>query len=251
VIAVQRHRASRPAEGRPRLVAVPGIDGSDGSIRPIVESLAATRDVSVVNYHDEDARTVEALADQMATALRSGFDEPFDVLGQSIGTIFAAQLAARSGLAVRRVVLCCTFTKLRWNTLRVANAFLSVTPRSIFSATAPISMRVVCGPVGDGGHHPFFEASRNANKAGVIKRTGWQIGRDFSPDIAAVKQPMLILMGARDRFVPNASREVAKLRQLLAHQDAEQQKASRTLVRDAFASACRCRFKGPNSLETT
>ncbi|MGH2899124.1 MAG: alpha/beta hydrolase, partial [Solirubrobacteraceae bacterium] len=122
--------------------------------------------------------------------------------------------------AVRRVVLCCTFTKLRWNTLRVANAVLTVTPGSIFSFTAPLSMRVVCGPVGDGSHHPFFDASRNADKRGVIKRTGWQIGRDFSPDIAAVKQPMLILMGARDRFVPNASREVAKLRQLLAHQDA-------------------------------
>jgi pimeloyl-ACP methyl ester carboxylesterase len=204
----------------PPLVAIPGIDGSSGSLLPIVRGLAERRRVVVVDYTDEQATSVEQLSEEIARALRKELGEPVDLLGQSIGTIFAAQLDAGSMIPSRRIVLCCTFTRLRWTALRLSNAMLRLTPSWLYRAIAPASMAIVCGPVGDGADHPFFAASRAARKEGIIKRTGWEIGRDFATDLARVRSPLLVLMGQKDRFVPNVGREVEKLARLFDGRDA-------------------------------
>lgn len=212
---IRLERIGTGASGLP-LVMVPGIDGSGGSVIPIAQALAADRLVFIADYSGEDNPTVEALTAEIAGQIAASVPGPFDLFGQSIGTIPAAQIASAGALPVRKLVLCCTFTRLRWTALRVSNALVAITPRWLFAATAPGLMKLVCGPVGDGGNHPFFEASRRADKHGVMKRTAWQIDRDFSPDIAAVQLPMLVLMGEQDRFVPDLGREVEKLRALLA-----------------------------------
>ena len=82
-------------------------------------------------------------------------------------------------------------------------------------------MAVVCGPVGDGIKHPFFEASKNSLKAGVIKRTTWEINRDFAEDLIKMEVPCLFLMGEKDRFVPNAKKELERLTRLFADRPAK------------------------------
>lgn len=216
---IRLERIGSAPSGTP-LVMIPGIDGSSGSVLPIAQALARERPVFITDYTAEQNATVETLSSEIAGLLGASLPGPFDVIGQSIGTIFASQVACAPTLPVRRVVLCCTFTRLRWTTMRVSNTLLAITPRSLFAATAPTMMKLVCGPVGDGANHPFFEASRRADKHGVLKRTAWQIGRDFSPDIAAVQLPLLVLMGARDRFVPDIDREIDTLRSLLAGRNA-------------------------------
>lgn len=209
------------ASARPALLAVPGIDGTPASLAPIIARLAGARQVVVADYSREENATIEQLADEVRRLAATAMWGPIDLLGQSIGSVVAAMVESRGTLPVRRVALCCTFTRLRWNALRASNAMLGVTPRPLFRLISPLAMRVVCGPVGDGARHPFFAASRDADPRGVRKRTAWQIGRDFASDLARIRRPLLVLMGDHDRFVPDAPGEIARLGRLFAgHDDA-------------------------------
>lgn len=204
----------------PPLVAVPGIDGSIGSVEPIVDALSQSRTVFVVDYTLENNATLEDLTREAASVIETEIDGPVDVLGQSIGSIVAAQLAAYPALPIRRVVLMCTFTRLNDLPLRLSYYAMKMVPSWLYHATAPFTMAVVCGPVGNGRDHPFFEASRESDKDRVAKRTAWQIGRDFSGVIRSISQPLLVLMGEDDRFVPDPQVEITTLRRLLADRSA-------------------------------
>lgn len=173
----------------------------------------------MVDYTKEQHPALEGLSREIEQKVRGEVDGPFDLLGQSIGTIMAAQIAARME-PVRCVALMSTFTELNATQLRLATVVMRLTPDWLYRLTAPLAMAYVCGPVGDGGEHPFLAASRSSNKAMVIKRTRWEIGRDFSPDLARITQPTLVLMGKRDRFVPDAGDAFRTLQQLFARPDA-------------------------------
>jgi pimeloyl-ACP methyl ester carboxylesterase len=200
----------------PPLVAVPGIDGSPASIAPIVGQLSRDRQVLLVDYTDEVNPSLDELTAEAVAALREVLPTgtPIDVLGQSIGTIVAAQLVARSDLDVRRVVLIGTFTGLNGRRLRLSNLLTRLTPRFVFRLAAPLLMAYVCGPVGDGWRHPFFRASARSDPNRIIKRTRWEIGRDFGRDLGAIDRPGLVLMGEGDRFVDDPVNEVQRLRSL-------------------------------------
>ncbi len=212
---IQLIRLSSPTD-QPPLYAIPGLDGGIGSVEPVVKRLAETREVIVVNFSREVQPTLEALATAIAEAIRAEGRPTFDLLGQSIGTIFTAQVASLHNLPVRRVALTCTFTILRWRLLRVVVVLTKYTPRWLYRLTSPLSIVLSCGPVGDGWHHPSFEGTRNSDQVIVAQRTAWQIDRDFAVDLARIQQPLLILMGDSDRFVPNAANEIAKLRRMFA-----------------------------------
>ena len=196
--------------GGPPLLAIPGIDGSPGSIAPILERLALGRRVVVADYSGEDNGTLEALVDEIAAAARGIVDAPSDVLGQSIGSILAAQLAARDD-QVRKVVLIGAFTRARWRALRVSNFLALHSPRSLYGLVSRPLMAVVCGPVGDGRDHPFFDAVRRSDPEVGARRAAWQIDRDFTPELEAVRQPTLVLLGADDRFVPDIGDEIERV----------------------------------------
>jgi pimeloyl-ACP methyl ester carboxylesterase len=208
------------AGDRPPLLAIPGMDGSVGTIAPIVDLLARQRRVVLADYAAETNSTLEALTEEIAGAVATQLTGPLDLLGHSIGSIVAAQAADRPDLRVRSVVLIGTFTRLRWRVLGLSRLSATLLPRWFYQLTSAPVMAFVCGPVGDGWRHPFFAAVRASNPAGIAKRIGWEIGRDFSVDLLRVRQPTLVLMGDRDRFVPNIGEELAKLRRLFADRPA-------------------------------
>jgi len=213
---VQVRRFGAQADtGRPPLVAIPGIDGSPASIEPIVRRLGDSRPVLVADYRAEVNPTLERLTDEIAEAVAPEVGGgPVDVLGQSIGTVVAAQLAIRKGLDVRRVVLIGPFTRLDWPKLRLSNLMTRLSPQWLYRLSGPPLMAYECGPVGDGWRHPFFAATFRSDPEGVIKRTRWEIGRDFAQDLERIDLPGLVLIGAKDRFVPDPQREVERLRSL-------------------------------------
>jgi len=205
-----------PPNDLPPLYAIPGLDGAIGSVEPVVKRLAESREVIVVDYSREVQTTLEGLSAEIAASIRAENRPTFDLLGQSIGTILTAQVASRHNLPVRKVALMCTFTILRWQLLRIVAAVTKYTPRGLYRLTSPLTIILSCGPVGDGWHHPCFEGTRNSDQRSVAKRTAWQINRDFAIDLARIQQPLLILMGDSDRFVPNAAREIERLRFIFA-----------------------------------
>jgi len=184
----------------PPLVAVPGLDGSVASIEPVVERLAADRRVLVADYTAEHNPTLESLAAEVAAAVRAEADGDVDLLGQSIGTLIAAEVAASGAVPVRRIVLIGTFTRVRDAVLRATNGLSALSPYALQRTSAPGLMAVACGPVGDGRRHPFFAASRRSVFSRTRRRTGWQVGRDFSSLLGRLDRPLLVLLGGSDRF---------------------------------------------------
>jgi pimeloyl-ACP methyl ester carboxylesterase len=186
-------------------------------VAPVVERLAASRRVLLVDYSAEKHRTLGGLADEIADTVALAVSAPVDVLGQSIGSILAADLACRTAVDVRRVVLVSTFTVLRWRTLAVASALIPRTPAGLYRRTSALLMGLVCGPVGSGRDHPFLDAVRSSDPAAAAKRTDWEVGREFSVELsalAATGRPTLVLMGAADRFVRDVRSETARLAEL-------------------------------------
>lgn len=204
--------ADRPGAPRPPVVVIPGIDGQPGSVAPIVERLAEHRRVLLVDYSTE----VEPDLDALAEAIAALAPPQCDVIGQSIGTWLAVEVARRRPRQVRKVVLMATFTRTRNLPLRVSQLVTRWSPRPLYRAVTPRLMALVCGPVGDGGDHPFLAGAARSDQEGVARRTGWQLGRDVSERLRGVAQPTLVLLGGRDRFVPSRRREQARLRSIFA-----------------------------------
>lgn len=213
------HHTFGSASNVPPLVVIPGIDGSIGSVQAIVEILSRTRRVVLVDYTQEAEPTLDRLCGAIAGVLRGQLSEPFDLLGQSIGSIMAAKLAVQD-LPVRRVVLISTFLRLNDLKLRFSNLLAGLSPRWLYRLLSRPVLIWQCGPVGDGNARPFLVRSAESNPSLIVKRTQWEIGTDFHDDIAGVAQPLLMLMGERDRFVPNARLEIEELRQLVTGRDA-------------------------------
>jgi pimeloyl-ACP methyl ester carboxylesterase len=207
------------ASAVPPLVVIPGIDGSIGSVQPIVEKLSRERRVILVDYTQETEPTLESLSGAITGILREQLNEPFDLLGQSIGTIIAAKLAVQA-LPVRRVVLISTFLRLNDFKLGFSNLLATLSPRWLYRLLSRPVLIWQCGPVGDGNDHLFLARSAESDPSIIVKRTGWEIGHDFHSDISGVRQPLLVLMGERDRFVPNARLEIDELRRVVARRDA-------------------------------
>lgn len=205
---------------RPPLVAVPGLDGSPASVEPIVEALSRKRAVAVVDYTHERNTAMEDLSAQIAGLVTEEYDRPVDLLGQSLGSLLAAQAVGRHpDMPVHRTVLTGTFLRTRRLT-GLAAATLPVTPAPLYRATNAPLMALVCGPVHDGRTHPFFAGLEDTDKEVLARRIAWQAGRDFTEDLRAVPTPMLVLLGVKDRFVPHARRHLLEVRGALADRDA-------------------------------
>lgn len=200
---------------RSPIVVIPGIDGQAGSVAPIVRQLAEHRRVLLVDYTLEAEASLEALAEKIGAML----PDSFDVVGQSIGTWLAIEVALRRSEAVRRVVLIATFTRTRTWPLRVSAFITRWLPRRLYRAMTPALMAVTCGPIGDGKTHPFLRTVGSSHQRSVAKRTRWQIGRDMSTRMRLIGKPALVLLGASDRFVPRRKREFARIRSIFTGSD--------------------------------
>ena len=169
----------------------------------------------VVDYSRELNPTLTQLADEIAALL----PDRCDVVGQSIGTWLAAEVAARRRSSVRRVVLISTFSRVRDLSLGASARMTRMTPAWLYRMTTPKLMALACGPVGDGTGHPFFDGVADSDQDGVARRTRWQIGRDVTDLLRSINQPVAVVLGGSDRFVARRRREFAHLAGIFSRPD--------------------------------
>lgn len=196
-----------PTAQQPPIVVIPGIDGQPGSVQPIVDRLARKRRVLLVDY----SREIESSLRDVADAIGDLLPDRFDLVGQSIGTWIAAEVAQRRPDAVRRVVLVAPFTRVRRVATRLSATLTRVTPTWLYRRTTPTLMAIVCGPVGDGKAHPFLDGVAESNQAGVARRTRWQVDRDASDLLGGIEQPVAAFLGRDDRFIPRRRAEFERI----------------------------------------
>ena len=68
-------------------------------------------------------------------------------------------------------------------------------------------MAIACGPVGDGGKHPFLAGVANSDQKGVARRTKVADRARLAARLGGIPQPTLVLLGDADRFsAPSPSR---------------------------------------------
>jgi pimeloyl-ACP methyl ester carboxylesterase len=207
--------AHGPDDGRPPIVAIPGIDGQPGSVGPIVKQLAQHRRVLLVDY----SRELTASPGDLAGAIADLIPDRCDLVGQSIGTWIAAEVAVRRRSAVRRVVLISPFTRVRNITLRGSALGTRLMPRWLYRTTTPTMMAMACGPVGDGRDHPFLDGVANSDQAGVARRTRWQVNQDVTGLFRSIEQPTALVLGGSDRFVPRRDREWKHLTEIFSRSE--------------------------------
>jgi pimeloyl-ACP methyl ester carboxylesterase len=161
------------------------------------------------------------LSAEIAALVRSAGLPHVDTVATSLGCMVAAQTLGDHGIPYGRAVLIGAFTVLDSRRLRLTNRIVSLLPRRLYQLGAPLLMAWVCGPVGNGRRHPFFGWIRRSDPTQVVKRTRWEIDRDFALELKKLTRPTLVLMGSEDRFVRDVDTEVAAITRALSHPESE------------------------------
>jgi pimeloyl-ACP methyl ester carboxylesterase len=177
-----RMRAFGEAGGHPPVVAIPGIDGNAASIEPLVARLAAERRVLVADYAAEHNPSLEELAAEIAAAVSAEHGGEVDLLGQSLGALLAGEIVASGTLPVRRIALLGTGGRVRARALRALGGLSVVVPYALQRRAAPVL--------------------RGSDPSRIRRRLQWQAGRDVASVLRRVDRPLLVVLGAHDRFGP-------------------------------------------------
>lgn len=220
-LAVTEH-----GEGTPELVLVHGFANSSNDWADVAAELSTDRRVLGYDHRghgdsthtgDPASYTVAELADDLAAVVRGCTVEPVDVLGHSMGGMVAARFAADHPELVRSVILVnTTIDGTGAIPLVLLARLLRTARRDGMGALAGLLDRIGAGSA------ERTDAQRARARADVSRMDvaafaalGAEIGRPGSlpESLAAIRVPVSVLVGERDRFAALARDPVlARLR---------------------------------------
>ncbi|GAA1666373.1 hypothetical protein GCM10009765_14830 [Fodinicola feengrottensis] len=170
---------------------------------PDAETGASGGRVILVDYSAERHRLLGQLVGTIAGLLRQVLppDEPVVWWGQSFGNLLIALVRQRLDLAPGRAVLVSPFTGLPAVRVRIGHVAMALTPSSVYASTARPTGRLLFGPDPDDAGGPFFGALAAMHPLTVRRRMGWLAGQDFASAFLALRDPLGVWLGDRDRLV--------------------------------------------------
>lgn len=182
----------------PRLVLLPGLDGTGRLFDPFVQALGSACECQVIRYPERADMGIEALTQWTLTQLCP--DQTFALLGESFSGPIAIKLAARLPGRVTGLILCCTFAsspnwvldRLTWALPMVPFdrlPFAVLRPLLIAGASPAVTTRVQ--EVVQGLPPPLIRA-----RLLEVSRT------DVRAELARLQVPVLGLQAKQDRLVP-------------------------------------------------
>lgn len=186
------------------LLLLPGLDGTEILLQPLVAALPAWIRPVVVTYPDEGPTGYADLLPCVAAAV-NGLGE-FVVLGWSFGGLLALQLAAARPDAVRGTILCSTFARAprpwlaRWRFATVAPVVFSIRAlrriRYWVPGFAPSELR-----------RAKAETWRRVGAVALAARSRAILDIDVRAELAACRTPILYLAARGDEVVPQRNAE--------------------------------------------
>jgi pimeloyl-ACP methyl ester carboxylesterase len=196
---------------RPRLVLLPGLDGTGRLFAPFIESARDTFETQVVEYPEDD----RAGYGELETLVRHNLpaNEPFALIAESFSGPIAIRIAAQPPRSLAGVVLVATFARSpmswipRWSTAAVPAAMLGLARRGF------LIRRLLVEPTA--GEDVIASVS---NVVGSIpprvlaRRVRCVLSVDVRPDLERSLVPLLYLRGALDHLV--SARTADKLARL-------------------------------------
>lgn len=182
------------------LILLPGLDGSEVHLRPLVRELPEWITPRVVTFPPTGPNDYRALLPIVQSAC-DGLDD-FVVLGWSFSGPLALMYAATHPSRLRCVVLCATFVRPPWPFLRWLR----------FAAVAPIApclhlgsrlLTLGGGPESEDLRRDRRDAFRGVSSAALCDRMGSAMTVDVRESLRQCEVPVLYVRSTRDAVVPS------------------------------------------------
>lgn len=207
---------------RPLFVFLPGMDGSGQLLRRQLDGLGSYFSIRCLSIPADDATSwgelVQGVADLVRTELKSRHNQTVYLCGESFGGCLALEAAALAPDLFERIILvnpASAFARLPW--MSAASLLTPGLPSWIYvlSATALVPLLISWSRVNQADRQDLLSAMQALSP----KSAAWRLEllRKFSIEtlpLVRIKQPTLIIAGAKDKLLPSVS-EAERLVELL------------------------------------
>lgn len=187
--------------GTVRLILLPGLDGTDVFLRPLLAALPAWIDPVVVSYPDtiEDGASYPALLPRVREAVAQ---TPTCVLfGWSFGGPLALMAAAAEPGRVRAIILVGTFVQAPSAWMRRLRFLLAGWPIAAYRLARRVPLRLLRSPA-DPWRAATSETRRLVSSRVVAARLRAVLDLDAVDALRSCPQPILYLASKDDELVP-------------------------------------------------
>lgn len=182
----------------PRILLLPGMDGTDALFRPFVTGCPPEVTVQTVEYDRVDAASYEALCEHVAAILP---EEDFVLLGWSFSGPLALKLAARGLPRLRGVILVTSFA---WRPVRYLPAWTKLFARpSLFTLypLASMAQALLYGYATPELKALQTEAFGRTTSRILAARARMLLEVDARDELRACPVPILCLRASHDRVI--------------------------------------------------
>jgi pimeloyl-ACP methyl ester carboxylesterase len=188
------------SSGIPKLVLLPGMDGTGDLFAPFVQALPQGFEVQIVRYPADRALSSPELA-QLLESVTVG-SEPFVLLAESFSSPLAIEWAATDPPNLRGLVICAGFASSpipSW--LRSICSFLA--PMCFLVTPPPIAIKLLLvGTNPPNGMVAAVQSAISSVKQSVLcARLRNILACDVRSALSRVTTPMLFVQAKRDRLV--------------------------------------------------
>lgn len=192
--------------GTPRLILLPGMDGSGRLFEPFIAALGPGYPVTTVAYPPERPLGYAELMRLVRGWLPA--DEPFVLLAESFSGPVAIMLAAENPAGLRGLVLVSTFARAP-----VPRIFGGLLRLPFWRAGAALASRVLLGPRAPAAIRAALAEAMRSVKPAVWRARAQAIRTaDAIAALAGLRLPVLHLSGRGDRLLGNrAARSIATM----------------------------------------
>ena len=185
------------------------MDGTGQLFGEFVKALGPDVESTIVTYPGDvplDYKQLETLARE-----RLPTDRPFVLLGESFSGPIAVSIAASAPVALRGVVLCCSFVKNPRPWLGMLKALVSVVP--VQAVPSGLLSGVLLGRFSTlESRLALRRALAGVSTSALRARLRAVLDVNVAPLLPRVKVPVLYLRASEDRLVPqNASRLLSRM----------------------------------------
>lgn len=170
------------------------------TIRPDMSGSGLTRD-------DGEDLTVDLLVEQVVAAARAETEQPFDIVGLSLGAVVAAASAAKHPSYIRRIVLIAGWSKPNPRQDLAFGLWRWLPNIDLHSAAEYINLIAFSpGFLADRGKD-WIEATVNSTAftAGTLRQVDLDRKLDISADLGRISAPTLVVGCSQDQISPIAN----------------------------------------------
>lgn len=186
----------------PKLVLLPGLDGTGDLFQWFLETLPPAFDVRVVRYPPDDCLSEQELAGIIRSVYPAS--DPFILLAESFSTPLAIQCAAETPKNLKGLILCAGFAT---NSMRLLKSAAGSRLAHLAFMLGIPAFAVKTWLLGADASPELVRAVRKAiskvRRRVLIDRLEQVVSCDVQSELSKIVVPILYLRATRDRLIPS------------------------------------------------